>query len=112
MQAKLTDILGLQPNSIVSIDAITSFSGAYKDFLESLYQIGVTPDTVGQKERDILNVFMVGPRSAAVDVRVDDSNTADQGQLPVVSDFSGLEIFSMVARSILTENVPSRLNHQ
>ena len=92
MQAQLNNLFGLHgTNSTVSIDSISSFAGsvntkkAYKKFCKNLFGIGVTSEMISQKEEEILNIFKA--QNAAVSGKVDDSNIADQSQLPAVSDF-------------------------
>ena len=64
MQAQLTNILGLhRTSSRISLDSITSFAGSintkkgYKEFCKSLYNIGITPEMINQKKKEILNIF-------------------------------------------------------
>ena len=89
VQARLTDVLGLhRTSSRVSIDSITSFAGsintkkAYKSFCKDLYQIGVTPEMISQKKREILNIFK--PQNTVIS---DGNNIPHQSQLSAVSDF-------------------------
>ena len=102
IQAQMTDILGLHHmDSRVPIDSITSFARnintkeAYKEFCESLYQIGVTAESIIQKEGEILDIFKA--QNTAISDKIDNSNTA------AVSNCSGVKTLS-IFRNILTEN--------
>ena len=64
IQAQLTDILGLRrTNSRVSVVSIATCvennntRRAYKQFCENLYKIGITEDTITQKEEEILAIL-------------------------------------------------------
>ena len=93
MQSRLTNVLGLHcSNSIVSIDSIASFAGsintkkAYKKFCKNLFQIGVTSEMISQKEQEILDIF--NNQNTATSSQIDDnSDIADQSQLPAVSSY-------------------------
>ena len=100
----MTDLLGLhRTNSRVSIDSIVSFAGsintkkaykkAYNRFCKNLYGIGVTPDMINQKEREILDIFM--SQDTATSSKMDSSTAGDQSELPVVSDCSSIESLSI-----------------
>ena len=97
MQGRLTDVLGLhRTNSRVSIASITSFAWsvntkrAYKEFCKNLFQIGVTPEMIKQKEREILDIFQ--SQDTTISGQIDGSNIAGQSQLPTVSNYSDVEI--------------------
>ena len=92
MQAQLNKLLGLhRTNSTVSTDSIISFAGsvntkkAYKRFCKNLFGIGVTSEMISQKEEEIFNIFKA--QNTVIGGPVDDSNIADQSQLPAVSGF-------------------------
>ena len=81
MQARLTAVLGLhRTSSKVSINSITSFvqvkdtGGAYRQFCETLHQIGVTEDMIRQKENEILEILR-----PAVSSQISSSNIRNQG---------------------------------
>ena len=90
MQAQLNNVLGLhRTTSRVSIDSVTSFAAsintkkAFKRFCKNLYQSGVTAEIISQKESEILKIL--NSQSTASNIQGDDSNIADQNQLPPVS---------------------------
>ena len=79
-------VLGLpHTNSRVSITSISSFAAnlntqmAYKQFFKVLHQIGVTEDTIHQKEDEILKILK--SQGMVASNQIDGSHTGSHGQL-------------------------------
>ena len=112
MQARIADVLGLnRADSTVSLDSITSFTGsintkkAYKKFCKSLYQIGVTPELLSLKEREIFNIFE--PQSTSPNSQICDNTTEDQSQLQE-GDYSCADALPpSIDENILTDDKPN-----
>ena len=112
MQARLDNVLGLRRTS--SRDSISSFAGsintqkAYKKFCKGLFDIGVTPDMISQKEQEIKDIFK--PQGLTASTQIDDSTfghqttLVDQSQLPEVGGPSGAE--TSPTPTVPTENEP------
>ena len=91
IHARLTEILDLRrTNSRVSLKSITSLPGSintkrgYREFCQSLYQIGVTPEMIGQKKREILSIFRPQNSASGCEVGGDSVTVEGQSQFPVV----------------------------
>ena len=92
MQARIADVLGLhRTTSRVSLHSVISLPGSvntkrgYQEFCKSLYEIGITPDMISQKKREILNIWK--PQNTATGSEMDDNTIEDQSQSLAVSDF-------------------------
>lgn len=82
----MNDILGLhRVSSRISVDSIASFAeninsrNAFDQFCKRLYEIGVTEDTIREKENEILEILR--PKNMVAGSLIEDSNMKDQGQL-------------------------------
>ena len=90
IQARLDSVLGLRRT--ISRDSIVSFPGsintkkAYKRFCRGLFNIGVTADMIGQKEREIQDIFK--PQHPSSSNQLDDSTFVDRNRLPEVGNSS------------------------
>ena len=77
IQAQLANVLGLHTSSAIPVTTIASFTtntdtqASYNQFCEDMYQIGVTEDTIRQKENEILGILK--PQGVV------SSNMRDQG---------------------------------
>ena len=81
MQDQIAGVLGLHRPA--SRSSVTSFAGsintkkAYKRFCKNLFQMGVTPEMIAQKEGDILNIFNEPQDTAASDDSAGQSQVLD-----------------------------------
>ena len=112
MQAQLNSTLGLQRTT--SRDSVISFGSintkkAYKKLCRGLFNSGVTAEMIGQKEKEIQDIFKT--QNPAASSRVDDSTSADPNpalhppQLPEVGSSSDAENSPISSTS--TENEPN-----
>lgn len=84
-QAQLSTILGLHDtDSTISVTSIACFAAnpdtqaAYEQFCYDLDHVGVTQDTIHQKETEILETLR--SQGMVTSDQVDDGNVEDQGQ--------------------------------
>ena len=98
MQAQLNSVLGLRRT--MSKDSIVSFAGsintkkAYKKFCKGLFNIGVTAEMIGQKEKEIQDIFTTQHPTASNqmdDITPADPNPALHPLLPEVGNSSNAE---------------------
>ena len=116
MQAQLNSVLGLRRT--VSRDSLVSLAGsintkkAFQKLCKGLVKIGVTAEMIGQKEKEIQDIFKT--QHPGTSSRIDDSTPADPNpapnpaphpQLPEVGNSSDAETSPI--SSISTENEPN-----
>lgn len=101
-QAHLNAIHRLNPKaSIVSFAESINTRNAYRKLFETLYQNGVTKETIDQRGSEILD--MLKPQDTDTSLQVDNDSITEQNEPPAVSDYPGVGTYLNVCdRSILT----------
>ena len=111
MQAQLSSALGLRRT--MSRDSIVSFAGsintkkAYKKFCKGLFNIGVTAEMIGQKEKEIQDIFKTQHPGASSQTDGSTSMNPNPAPHPLPEVGNSSDVENSPISSISTENEPN-----